>query len=257
MLNYASLSFLAADRLCALRRADCRAGGDSRPIRWPKRCPSCRPTTLILRRSIISRAIILSDLIARSGGKISSERVRDVSPVQPIITATLPRQHYLLAAGFLCVAPSKSWADLAGNFNRVERAYLRGLFSICAAIPCRTIMQGAAQVLGLFVPSDTPLQSYCRIAPSSGRLNHIGPRARPKLLPDLIVADSERADRRAPPRHWRPVSRPTELSSWAGHGGNAAVFDRSRRSPPVRSCDLPSLRLAAERWGHPVVPDIP
>jgi hypothetical protein len=100
----------------------------------------------------------LTDLIARSNGKISLVAPDVIGPV-PIITAALPDGIlYWRLASF---TPRKDWADLAGEL----RTMIDDRHVVGAVLDLRSNMTpddyaGAAQVANFFVPGDSTFFKY-------------------------------------------------------------------------------------------------
>jgi hypothetical protein len=100
----------------------------------------------------------LSDLIARSSGKISLGPP-EVSERIPIITADLPDGIiYWRLASF---TPKKDWADLAGDLKTmIEFQHAVGAILDLRSNIAPDDYAGAAQVLNFFVPTDGTLVKY-------------------------------------------------------------------------------------------------
>jgi hypothetical protein len=99
----------------------------------------------------------LSDLIARSGGKISLSAPETVSAPVPIITATLPNNViYWRLASF---TPEKSWMDMAAQLEQ-ESGSATGIILDLRSNVAPDDYHGAAQVVGLFDPEDRTLSGY-------------------------------------------------------------------------------------------------
>ena len=100
----------------------------------------------------------LSDLIARSNGKISLAPPDALGSV-PILTAVLPDGiAYWRLASF---TPRKDWADLANGLKTmIDVQHVGGAVLDLRSTTAPTDYAGAAHVLGLFEPADTTFSKY-------------------------------------------------------------------------------------------------
>ncbi|MCE0522419.1 MAG: S41 family peptidase [Methylacidiphilales bacterium] len=99
----------------------------------------------------------LSDLIARSGGKITLTAPETASAPDPIITVTLPDNIlYWRLASF---TPEKSWADLGTQLEQASSS-ATGIILDLRSNVAPDDYHGVAQVVGLFDPEDQTLFGY-------------------------------------------------------------------------------------------------
>lgn len=192
----------------------------------------------------------LSDLIARSNGKISLGVPGTSSAPLPIVTTTLPDNIiYWRLASFV---PQKSWTDMATQLEQAGPS-AAGIILDLRSNVAPDDYHGAAQVMGVFAPGDSTLSKYDAIGIDHGAKIP----AHPIRVPIVVLTNNQtmgaaealaaclKADGAL------VVGRPTR--------GDAAVFEEQKLSSGQMlrfAVENISLADGTPLYGHPVTPDI-
>jgi Peptidase family S41 len=235
------------------------------PILWadpPVVAPSSAPDPLVEALPILQAKCIdfqtlnykpgdsLSDLIARSNGKISLGVPGTSSTPSPIVTTTLPDNIiYWRLASFV---PQKSWMDLATQLEQANPS-AAGIVLDLRSNVAPDDYHGAAQVMGLFASGDSTLSKYDAIGIDHGVKIPDHPIHAPIVVltngQTMGAAEALAACLKADGA--LVVGRPTR--------GDAAVFEEQKLSSgQVLRFAVENITLAdgTPLWGHPVTPDI-
>ncbi len=197
----------------------------------------------------------LSDLIARSNGKISLLPPEIMGPI-PIITAALPNGIvYWRLASF---TPKKNWDDLAGDLRwMIDYWHVVGAILDLRSNTTPNDYAGAAEVAGLFVPGDT---SFWKYLPQKGDgVFHL-----PIQIPDrefrgpLVVLTNEHTAGAAEALA-ESLKADGALVVGQPTAGTTSFFeDHKLSSGQVLRFEVPQPGLAngTSLSGHPMIPDI-
>lgn len=190
----------------------------------------------------------LSDLIARSGGKITLSASDIVSPVQRVITATLRDNIIYWRLASFVLSPGKSWSDLAGQFQPAS-APPAGIILDLRSNTMPDDYDGAKQVLGLFASSSAAPKPAVSRPPVVVLTNNRTVGAAEALAGSLQAQGA------------LVVGRPT--------AGKVGLFQEDKLSSgqvlryavAATGSDDPAVIFKfgsiAPKWGHPVIPDLP
>ena len=199
----------------------------------------------------------LSDLIARSDGKISLAAPGTNSAPSPILTASLPDN--ILYWRLATFTPEKSWTDLAGQLQQASPS-AQGVILDLRSNLAPDDYRGASQVLGFFAPGDATLSKYGDNASIVASANH------PFRLPLVVLTNRETSG--AAEVLAACLKADGALVVGSATAGKMAVFEEQKLSSgqilryvvspvvPPDSLTASRQRLTAPAWGQPVIPDI-
>jgi hypothetical protein len=201
----------------------------------------------------------LSDLIARSGGKISLTMAGSALPPGPIITATLGNVLYWRLASF---NPEKGWPDLEAQLEQAAPD-AEGIVLDLRSNVAPDDYAGAARVLALFAPEDETLNQAAGIG---GNAPGVKIPDRTFRAPIVVLTNQETTG--AVEALAACLRADGALVVGRATAGKMELFAEQTLSTgevlryavgPVCAADAETaarLREHALAWGEPVVPDI-
>ncbi|MCE0485078.1 MAG: S41 family peptidase [Methylacidiphilales bacterium] len=195
----------------------------------------------------------LSDLAARSEGKITLVSTDPVEEKQPILTTTLP--DHILYWRLASFTPEKSWIDLGTQLQQAESSAVGIILDLRSNV-APDDFAGAAQVMDFFAPADKTFQKYSARNPD-GSVGGILIPDHPFHLPIVVLINNQTAG--SAEALAACLRNDGALVMGRASAGKAAVFAEAKLSSgQVLRYLTENITLGDGQpmWQHPVTPDI-